>query len=614
MAQAKIYPVAIIGGGPVGLATSISLSLRDIPHVLFERYPSTSIHPKALGLNQRSVELFRSLGIEEEVKRIRAPPDSFCRTAWYTCLGPEGREIFRRDAWGGGIYAEEYKQASPCDYTILPQIRLEPILHKRAKELNPEGIVNGATVVGIEEKNDTVKLRVQYGKTKNTTDDDRGKEEVVHARYVVAADGGRMAAEALGIKMEGERDIIDMVSAHMRAPISRYHPDPNVFISWFIDPSLGGSIGTGYLYHAGPYPMNPETEEWMFACALNPNDPQKFGTEDMLKRIHQTLKIPNLEIELKSVSHWFVNAIVAERFRSGGGRVFLAGDTAHRIPPWGALGLNTGLQDVHNLVWKLAMAVKAGESEEGGYDALLDTYEEERRPIALQVAHSSLTNLRNHGLGMDRALGILPDAASDDNVKSLAAFLDKADPEGDRLRDAVEKAQKVLDTEFHAPGAEIGWFYPSLDADREGAKSYHGGQVTEKGDMVVTKYLPSAIPGHHLPHAWLERGEKQVSTRDLVDSDKCVLITTLEPRTKLQSDLVKIETVKPTIDLIDREWFRLCGVAPSGAILVRPDGIVLWRCNDVERASEIASSGSFDELVRHLLKLPSRERHGVFSL
>ncbi|KAJ9218592.1 2,4-dichlorophenol 6-monooxygenase [Paecilomyces variotii] len=611
-----VYPVAIIGGGPVGLATSISLSSRDIPHVLFERYYSTSIHPKAVGLNQRSVEFFRSLGIEEDVKRIRAPADSFRSTAWYTSLGPDGRQIFKRNECGGGRYAEEYKRASPCDYTILPQIRLEPILHKRAKELNPEGIINGATVVGIEEGNDAVKLRVRYGRNQIDGGDDEGKEESVEARYVVAADGGKMAAEALGIKMEGERDIVDMVSAHIRAPISRYHPDPDVLISWFIDPSLGGSISTGFLYHVGPYPMEPNTEEWMFACALNPSDPQKFGTEDMIKRIHRTLKIPKLEIELKSVSHWFVNSIVAERFRSRGGRVFLAGDTAHRIPPWGALGLNTGLQDVQNLAWKLAMAVKTSKSEEGKYDALLNSYEEERRPIALRVAHSSLTNLRNHSLVMDRALGILPDAAPEDNIKSVAAFLDKADPGGDKLRDAVEKAQEILDTEFHAPGAEIGWFYPSLDIYGEGAKSHHGGQTTERGDMVVTEYFPSALPGHHVPHAWLKRGAKQISTWDLLDTEKCVLISMAEePWTELHSDLVKIETIEPTADLdMDRDWFRLCGIDSSGAVLVRPDGIVLWRCKDAGNVSEIASSEIFDDLIRHLLKLPARERHEASSI
>lgn len=460
---------------------------------------------------------------------------------------------------------------------------------------------------------------VQRRSFNNNNDNDSGdcdsneteRIETVEACYVIGADGGRMVAETLGIPLSGNRDIVDMVSAHIRAPISLHHPDPRVFITWFIDPSRCGSIGTGYLYHVGPYnPMNPETEEWMFACARSPNDPHKFGEEDMLRRIRKTLKIPALQIELLSVSHWYVNAVVAERFRSQRGRVFLAGDAAHRIPPWGALGLNTGLQDVQNLVWKLAMAVKAGSTPEKQkeYDALLDTYEEERRPIALRVAHASLSNLRNHALVMDRALGIYPDAPPEENIKSLAAFLDETDPKGHQLREAVDRAQAILDTEFHAPGAEIGWFYPSLDVDGEGARSRHGGQLKEDGELDVTAYHPSALPGHHLPHLRLQKGDRRASTRDLLVKDKCVLFAaTEEPWGRLDSDLVHVEIIdsaKGNWADVDGKWNELCDVSSSGAVLVRPDGIVLWRSKEQIAPLMEEFLNSFDTLVRRLLKLP----------
>jgi 2-polyprenyl-6-methoxyphenol hydroxylase-like FAD-dependent oxidoreductase len=123
--------VIIIGGGPVGLLTSIALSTHGIPHTLFERYPGTSIHPKAVGLHQRTMEILRSLDLEDAVLAEAAPRSSHKRTAWYTDLGPNRREIYTRDAWGGGAHAEEYEGISPCHYTILPQIRLEPILLAR---------------------------------------------------------------------------------------------------------------------------------------------------------------------------------------------------------------------------------------------------------------------------------------------------------------------------------------------------------------------------------------------------------------------------------------------------------------------------------------------------
>ena len=149
-----MLPVVIIGGGPVGLVSSILLSLQRVPHVLYERYPSTSIHPKAVGLNQRTLEIFRHIGVEDEVRRQGAPDNTYSRTCWFTSLGPNGREIHSRDAWGGGKYRLFFEEASPSPYTMLPQIRLEPILQRRALELNPGGIKYSSEVLSLQEKSD----------------------------------------------------------------------------------------------------------------------------------------------------------------------------------------------------------------------------------------------------------------------------------------------------------------------------------------------------------------------------------------------------------------------------------------------------------------------------
>jgi len=147
--SSEIYPVAVIGGGPVGLCSSILLSLRGIPHALFERRASTAIHPKACGINQRTTEILRKLGIEEAVYAISGPPEVTSRTAWYTGLGPEGKEIASRYAWGAGPYAEEFSKHSPSKYATLPQIRLEPILKHRAQELNSEALKYRAEVTDV---------------------------------------------------------------------------------------------------------------------------------------------------------------------------------------------------------------------------------------------------------------------------------------------------------------------------------------------------------------------------------------------------------------------------------------------------------------------------------
>lgn len=609
-----MHPVAIVGGGPTGLVASILLTLRGIPHVLFERYPSTSIHPKACGLNHRTIEIFRKIGVEKEIERHRAPKDIVGRTAWYTGFGPGGKEIVSRDSWGGGIFKREYDSVSPSSYSVLPQIRLEPILQRRALELNSEAIHYNTDVTKVEEKDDHVSITIQR--------QSQSEPVQLKASYCIGADGGRSMTDDLGIGYEGERDVLDMVSAHVRAPISLHHPDIRNFITWFINPTLGGSTKSGYLYHLGPYPMSSENEEWLFCCGLNPNDPKKFDEDSMLDRMRKTVNLPNLPVKLLSTSHWYVNAICANQYRSQPanrkGRVFLVGDAAHRIPPWGALGLNTGVQDVYNLIWKLSLAITNKDSS--AFNPLLDTYDEERRPIGQRVRTTSLHNLRSHSAVMDKAIGLDPDRKAEENSESMDTFFNPTDDNGGfKQVEAVNRAQKALDNEFHALGAEIGWFYPTLDTEGEGAKTRHDGQVDEQGKFDVLSYHPSTIPGHHLPHAWIERWGQKVSTRDLVSYDSFALFTA-EPQLWRDATLDTADTVdvigiagkiNGTRDSrlwrnIDGQWEKYCGVGRTGAVLVRPDGIVVWRAKDFDRKKH-GGREWFSSLIRRCLKIEDKQ-------
>lgn len=555
------HSVAIIGGGPVGLTSSILLSLRGIEHVLFERYPDTSIHPKACGINQRTIEIFRKIGIEDEVVQHSAPPEVAGRTGWYTSLGPEGRHIASRDAWGGGQYEEEYKRHSPSRYCILPQIRLEPILKRRALELNPRGIRYRSEVTDLHQTPDRAILSVRR----------ENRDEEVYARYVLICDGGRICTKSLDISWIGDRDIFEMATAHFRAPLRSQHPDPRNFITWFSSPEKGGSTKTGFLYQIGPWPLQPSNEEWVFACARADSDPSSFDGKAMTARLRDTLKIPDLPIEMLSVSHWTVNAIHAQSYRAG--RSFLVGDAAHKIPPWGALGMNTGIQDAQNLIWKLGIALQ----DENKYDRLLNTYDAERRSIGKSVDVWSLSNLLNHGSVLDVALGIDPTRSHEDNEKSIAPFWDPCHTEYPSKRAAVERALAVLDREFKAPGIEIGWYYSFVDIDN-GGKSLHDGQLLPNGEIDFQFYHPSTIPGHFVPHAWLRRGQEICAVFDLIPRDKMLLLAHSSQWKELRDSRVHVEIIGPEgWEDVDGEWQRQCFVGRNGAILIRPDGIVAWR-------------------------------------
>lgn len=568
-------PVAIVGGGPVGLVTSIMLSRLGVEHVLLERHPSTSIHPKAVGLNQRTAEVLRSIGVLEAVLEQAAPPATVGRTSWYTSFaGPtelHGRQIAIRDAWGGGAYVDEYAAASPERYVVIPQIRLEPILLEAASSYEQADIRFGHEVVRVDERG-TVVARI--GDDALTID----------ASYVVVADGGRSIGEQLGIASDGPRDLLDMVSVHWSADLSEHLLDDGSLIHWFINPDLGGSIGSGYLYHIGPWDEQGRSKEWVFACAFVADDPDRFDEAAMVERIGRSLGITGLDAEVHSISHWYIQALVAERFRAGA--AFLVGDAAHRIPPWGALGLNTGIQDAHNLAWKLAASLR-----EPSLGALLDTYEQERRPIALAVAERSLSNFQAHGGIVDRALGVDPAAGPEAGWAALGELWQESD-DGVARRDALEAAMRTLDEEFHAHGAELGVRYGA------GAFVPESAATAGLGGLV---HAPSTEPGCHLPHAWVEGPNGRVSTVTLQEPGRWLLVVDDEAAAWHAALAAADATVADAVDVIevgvgrahddlDGTWISTRGVTASGAVLVRPDGVVAWRAADATGRKELATA------------------------
>lgn len=265
-----------------------------------------------------------------------------------------------------------------------------------------------------------------------------------------------------------------------------------------------------------------------------------------------------------------------------------------------ALGMNSGVQDADNLVWKLAMALKSSSKR---YDSLLDTYDTERSEVGKRVGQTSLHNMRSHAGEIDVAMGVSASQTKAENLAAGASFFDKGHPEYAEKQRRIKLASEALDTEFKAPGHEVGWFYPSADINSEGGAN-HGGQQLEDGTLVHHTYFSSTIPGHHLSHAWVEREGETVALRDLLDLDVLTLFVAHMPEEPIDDDRVQTVVIGPDgWQDINEQWEKYRGVDEFGGVLVRPDGIVYWRGPLAQPRVE-----GWTQLVDRILKVASSKK------
>lgn len=576
--------------------------MHGIDSLLVERHPSTSLLPKAHIINSRTMEIFDVCGVADEVYRAGATVEQMSRVAWHTSLaGPthlHGREIGHVDSWGGGEKVPAYSNASPRAYTNLPLIRLEPILRRRASELAPGRVRFNHELTEFAETDTGITATVVHRSTQTTT--------TINADYLIAADGGRTIGPTVGIELVGQPAILDFVNTYMTADLSEWFPDDRIVINFYINPDGAGSLGSGVLIKAGPTNWGKHSEEWVFSMAVLPDDPVQFDHVTMLDRMRRSLGLPAFDPEIHVISPWRVEAVLAERYREG--RVFLIGDAAHRHPPTGGLGLNTGVADAHNLAWKLANVLRGTAS-----DALLDSYEAERRPVARAVVDHSLANLMRHA-DIDAALGLTPDTTTSEGWARLAEFFEGGEEFDDR-REAVAKAIEAERGEFAALNIDIGYVYggdailPAADDEALGA------------DPLV--FTPGTRPGQRMPHAWLNRHGRRASTYDLADRGRFVLISDDAAGVWESAAAVAGAECGTPVDVIlignahtrwhDEEgaWAEQREVTDEGAVLVRPDGHVGWRTARAPEEPAAALAAALRAILRpeHAITRSTNDEH-----
>jgi 2,4-dichlorophenol 6-monooxygenase len=563
MAEAIEVPVLIVGGGGCGLSASVFLSDHGVSHLLVERHAGTSTIPKAHYLNQRTMEIYRQHGLDGDVAAIGAPVELFGKVRWLTTLAGDrpldARVIHELDAFGGGSLRETYAAAGPLLPVKLPQVRLEPILRRHAEERNPGGIWFSSELTAFTDEGDRVVAQIRDTATGEVTE--------VSAQYVIAADGGRMIGVQLGVAMKGLSRLLDVTTAYFSADLSPWWRE-GTLITHFLNP-YDANLSSN-LIEMGPT-WGKNCEEWVLH--LPPSGQSDLGEETVVSRIREVLGLPDLELTLHHVTNWTVEAFLADRYRVG--RIILAGDAAHRQPPTVGLGLNSGVQDAHNLAWKLG-AVLTGRAHE----SLLDTYETERRPVARHNVDWAVSAAAHHQVILD-AIGFGHRTAPERRVPNFTAFFDDtAIAAAGRAR-----AAEILDTHrggCQAHDAEIGFAY------EDGAIVPDGTQAPSRAPLRDV-YYPTTRPGHVLPHAWIERDGQRLSTHDLAGTATgfalltgpegtawCEAAAQVAEKYSIPVVTARIGTGGDYADA-DGRWAAVREITDAGAILVRPDNHVAWR-------------------------------------
>ncbi len=552
--------VLIVGSGPAGGAAALALSTYGVNHVVVTKYGWLADTPRAHITNQRTMEVLRDLGVEEEVIAKASPQKIMGNNVFCTSLA--GEELGRLLTWGTHpARLADYTLASPSSVCDLPQHLMEPIL------------VGNAASRGSKVRFDTEYLSLVQdddGVTATVKDRLRGDTYSIRAKYLLGADGGRSkVAEDIALPLEGHMGVAGSMNIVFEADLTRFVAHRPSVLYWVMQPGSDvGGIGMGLVRMVRPW------NEWLIVWGYDIREPPPEVTDELAVDIaHKLIGDETVPIKIKSASIWTVNNMYA--VSNSRGRVFCLGDAVHRHPPSNGLGSNTSIQDAYNLAWKLALVLK------GQADArLLDSYDAERSPIARQIVTRANQSIAEFG-PIFEALGLL--STKDPVVMKANMEARKGNnPIAAAQRERLRKAIDFKSYEFNCHGVEMNQRYAS------GAVVPDGTPEPEWKRDKELYYHATTRPGARLPHVWLERDGARISTLDVTGKGRFTLLTGIggegwveaarAVRAKTGVEIVSF-VIGPDRDLIDvlGDWAALREIDEAGCVLVRPDHHVAFR-------------------------------------